>query len=64
MAGGALNLLIGDGLFIMVVEGSLDVENELLESRDAIMLSDIEQLIFKTTTRTRILAIEVPMLFR
>jgi hypothetical protein len=48
----------------MVVEGSLDVENELLESRDAIMLSDIEQLIFKTTTRTRILAIEVPMLFR
>jgi hypothetical protein len=53
-----------NSLFIMVVEGSLDVENELLESRDAIMLSDIEQLIFKTTTRTRILAIEVPMLFR
>lgn len=53
-----------NGLFLMVVEGSIKIENELLEPRDAIMVVDTYKLEFKIEKRTRILAIEVPILLR
>ena len=48
----------------MLVEGSIKIENELLEPRDAIMVVDAYKLQFKIEKRTRILAIEVPILLR
>ncbi len=53
-----------NGLFLMVVEGSIKIENELLEPRDAIMVVDAYKLQFKIEKRTRILAIEVPIPLR
>lgn len=52
-----------NGLFIMIIEGSIEIENELLESRDATMISNVEQLKFSVKVKTRLLAIEVPLLF-
>lgn len=53
-----------NGLFLMVVEGSIEIESEILEARDSIMVSDIDRIKFSAQAKTRLLAIEVPMLFR
>lgn len=53
-----------NGLFLMVIEGNIEIEDELLKTRDSIMVSDINQIKFSVKSKTRLLAIEVPMLFR
>ena len=53
-----------NGLFLMVIEGNIEIESEILETRDSIMVSGIDQIRFSVKARTRLLAIEVPMLFR
>jgi redox-sensitive bicupin YhaK (pirin superfamily) len=51
------------GLYIMTVEGSVVVENQLLEKLDAIGIWETEKVNFKTETGCELLLIEVPMEF-
>ena len=54
----------GNGLFVMVIEGEFDVEDQSLSRRDAIGITDIDSI--KITARSKdaqVLLIEVPMEF-
>jgi len=50
-----------NGLFLFVISGSIRLNDILLNSRDAIGISDSENISFKTENDSEILAIEVPM---
>ncbi len=52
-----------NGVYLMVIEGEVMVENELLKDRDAIGISEVSQIEIKSNNSTRILLIEVPMNF-
>ena len=49
------------GVYIMTISGSFSVENNQLESRDAIGIYDTKDFTLKTTEETQLLFIEVPM---
>jgi redox-sensitive bicupin YhaK (pirin superfamily) len=51
----------GNGLYILVIEGAIDIEGEKLERRDAIGLSDTNKIILTATQPSELLLIEVPM---
>jgi redox-sensitive bicupin YhaK (pirin superfamily) len=51
----------GNGLFIFVLEGSVEVDGLLLEKRDALGLYDAEEVSFTQMKNTRLLLMEVPM---
>lgn len=51
----------GNGLYLMVIEGELEVADERLKSRDAVGLSGIDQLALKTLANTSFLLLEIPM---
>lgn len=51
----------GHGVYLMVIEGSLTVDGETLNTRDAIGLWDTETIPLHVTKGTRLLLIEVPM---
>lgn len=51
-----------NGLYLFVISGSIKVSGEILESRDAIGLSETEEIInIKAQKDSELLAIEVPM---
>lgn len=50
-----------NGVYIMVLEGSVYVGGELLQRRDAIALSETESIAIKANSNASILCIEVPM---
>lgn len=51
----------GNGLFIMVVNGSVNASGELLELRDGLGLENITAVNFKTENGVELLLMEVPM---
>ncbi|WP_461533373.1 pirin family protein [Sinomicrobium sp.] len=53
----------GNGVYLFVLEGSVNVEGEVLESRDAIGISDLDTFNLKADSDARFLLMEVPMTF-
>lgn len=52
---------LGQGVYLMVVEGSVSAEGQTLERRDAIGIWDFDALELSIKANTKILALEVPM---
>lgn len=53
----------GNGIYIFVIEGSLEVKGEKLERRDGFGIRDIEELKMKATSDgTEVLLMEIPMI--
>ena len=51
----------GHGVYIMVIEGSISVDGETLNTRDAMGIWDADSVPMKVAKDTRLLLIEVPM---
>ena len=51
----------GNGMYLMVIEGSIEMEEHLLEKRDAIGISETEQIKIKSEGTADLLMIEVPI---
>ncbi|MDP3359411.1 MAG: pirin family protein [Lutibacter sp.] len=51
------------GLYAMVIEGEIDIENENLGKRDAIGVSDVKNVHIKAKSASELIFIEVPMQF-
>lgn len=51
----------GSGLFVLVIDGNVEVDGETLGRRDALEISDANKITFQTTTETDLLLIEVPL---
>ena len=49
------------GTYVMVMSGDVSIDNNLLQTRDAIGVTDTENFEIKTSTNTQLLFIEVPM---
>ena len=52
----------GNGLYIMVIEGSATVAGETLNRRDALGLSEVQNVPFEVAADSKILLMEIPML--
>jgi len=52
---------IKNGLYIFVVDGSVDVANNQIESRDAIGVYDTEGISIKAKNKSELIIIEIPM---
>jgi quercetin 2,3-dioxygenase len=52
-----------NGAYIFVISGSLSIENEDLQPRDAIGISDKDTLFIEAKTPAQLLVIEVPLTF-
>lgn len=50
----------GNGVYIFVISGNLEIDGEILESRDAIGLSELKEIKFQSKN-AEILIIEVPL---
>lgn len=50
-----------NGLYIFVINGEIQVENQLLESRDGLGIFETETVLFKTKAQSYILLMEIPM---
>ena len=53
----------GNGVYVFVIEGSLNVEGESLKKRDAIGIWDTETISFNVQPRSKVLLVDVPMKF-
>jgi hypothetical protein len=51
------------GLYLMVVEGEISIDNEILAKRDAIGISEVKSAQIKSKSASELLFIEVPMQF-
>ncbi|MDT8418768.1 MAG: pirin family protein [Lutibacter sp.] len=51
------------GLYVMVVDGEINIDNEILGNKDAIGISDTKNVNIKAGKASELLFIEVPMLF-
>jgi hypothetical protein len=51
------------GLYVMVVEGEINIDNEILGKRDAMGISDAKSVNIKAKVASELLFIEVPMQF-
>jgi quercetin 2,3-dioxygenase len=51
----------GNGVYVFMIEGSVTVNGQQLNKRDAFGISDVEKLEIKSNSTTEILLIEVPM---
>jgi len=49
------------GLYVMVAEGEINIDNEILGKRDAIGISEAKSINIKAKTASELLFIEVPM---
>lgn len=54
---------LGNGVYLMVVEGSIEVDGKTLNRRDAIGVWETDTLNLKTNTESELLLLEVPMEF-
>ncbi len=50
-----------NGIFIFVIEGSINIENETLHRRDALSFTDSSSFQIKANERAQILVMELPM---
>lgn len=55
------NKFSGNGIYLMVVDGKVEVNNEVLNKRDAIEITETDEIAIKAMEDAEILAIEVPM---
>jgi len=51
------------GVYVMVINGEINIENQILTKRDAIGISQTESVILKASKKSELLFIEVPMLY-
>ena len=51
------------GLYVMVVEGEINIDDEILEKRDAMGISETKNIHIKAEKASELLFIEVPMQF-
>lgn len=51
------------GLYLMVIEGEISIDNEILAKRDAIGISETKSVKIKAKSTSELLFIEVPMQF-
>jgi hypothetical protein len=49
------------GLYVFVVEGEIKIGNQLLTLRDALGITDTENVSLEAVTDSQVLAIEIPM---
>lgn len=50
-----------NGIYLMVIEGSIQIGEQILQQKDAIGISDTAQIEIKVQQKSKILVIEVPM---
>ena len=50
-----------NGVYLFLIEGEIEVDNQILKTRDAIGIIDFEQFEIKINSKSKILLIEVPM---
>lgn len=53
---------LGNGVFLVVVKGSVEIDGARLNKRDALGISETESFVIRATAEAELLAIEVPML--
>lgn len=51
------------GVYVMVIEGEISIENEILSKRDAIGISETKNIDIKAKSASELIFIEVPMQF-
>ncbi len=51
----------GNGIYLMVVEGEVEIENQVLQAKDAMGISQAEIIHIQSKQPSKILVIEVPM---
>ena len=56
------NKFNGNGVYLMVIDGEVEVNGEILKKRDAMEISDANEFEIKAKTDANLLAVEVPML--
>ena len=50
-----------NGSYIFLIEGEIEVDNHILQQRDAIGIIDFETFDIKINSKSKILLVEVPM---
>ena len=50
-----------NGIYLLVIEGEIEIENEKLERRDAIALFDLEKMKINILKQSKVLLIEIPL---
>lgn len=50
-----------NGVYLFLIEGEIEVDNQILRTRDAMGIIDFEQFEIKINSKSKILLIEVPM---
>jgi redox-sensitive bicupin YhaK (pirin superfamily) len=53
----------GNGAYLFLIEGELEIEGQALQERDALGIIEFENFEIKTKAPSRILIIEVPMMY-
>ena len=51
----------GNGLFVFIIEGGISINDDILERRDAIGISETNQVNMKINSGSEVLLIDVPM---
>jgi redox-sensitive bicupin YhaK (pirin superfamily) len=51
----------GNGVYVFVIEGEIEIDGNILSKRDAIGVWDTDEVIIKTNSNSEILLVEVPM---
>lgn len=53
--------IIGNGVYLFLIEGEIEVDGETLSARDAMGITDFEQFGISVRQKSKILLVEVPM---
>ncbi len=64
-AGQRINYAIkapGNGVYIFIIDGSVKIDGQVLNKRDAIGISETDSLSIETESLTRVLIMDIPML--
>lgn len=56
-----INGFTGNGVFLVVINGEVSVNGQLLHKRDALGISEVEKFTITASTDAELLAIEIPM---
>jgi quercetin 2,3-dioxygenase len=51
-----------NGVFLFLIEGEIEVNNQILKSRDALQIIDFDSIEIKIVANSKILLIEIPMI--
>lgn len=55
------NAFKGNGVYLVVISGTVEVDGETLQARDAVGISEADKFRIKATETAELLAIEIPM---